>query len=186
MGGIVEWKKHIELCFALVKPEAWIEIQEPDVARFLLPPSGNAYDAFSKTPALEELKRETSPIAESWRDIWHNLMWHCGLKPRVGALLANYPDDTDLEEIRTERYVLPSGTWEGMADAQRRMASIHEAFARDNAPVLIRRLGSSTGYMSSEEIDRVAESSRTFVGKFEGNRELRWVYVVCGRKKRIR
>lgn len=164
--------------------QAWIEIQEPDMARFSLPPSGNAYDVYPKTPTVEVLKAETASVGEDpepWRAIWHNLMRSRGLEPRIGSLLAGYFVDAGLEEIRVERYVLPFGIWEGMTDAQRCMAPVHEAFVREDAPVLIRKLGSANS-MSSEEVDKVVEDLKAFVERFEGNREFGWVYIVYGRK----
>ncbi|KAF9699117.1 hypothetical protein EKO04_002857 [Ascochyta lentis] len=187
MGGIMDWKGYIQLCLALLKPGAWIEMQEPDMARFLLPPSGNAYDVYSKTPTLEDLKGNTVSVGEdpeSWRAVWQNLMRFRGLEPRVGALLANYFEDAGLKDVRIKRYVLPFGTWDGMTDAQRRMAPIHKAFVRDDAPGLIRKLGNAMASMSWEKVDKVVEDSKGFVDRFEGNREFGWVYVVCGRKVR--
>lgn len=159
-------------------------MQEPDMSPFSIPPSGNAYDVYSKTPTLEELKDKTMSVgddSESWRATWHNLMRSRGLEPRIGSLLAKCFEDAGLKEILIKRYVLPFGTWEGMTDAQRRMAPVHEVFVRDDAPILIRKLG-AMGSMSSEEVDKVLENLDAFVNRFEGNREFGWVYVVCGRK----
>lgn len=133
---------------------------------------------------MEVLKAETTSVREdpeSWRIIWHNLMRSRGLEPRIGSLLAKYFEDAGLEEIRVERYLLPFGIWEGMTEAQRCMAPVHEAFVRDDAPVLIRKLGSANS-MSSEEVGKVLEDLKAFVERFEGNREFGWVYVVYGRK----
>lgn len=141
------------------------------MTRFSLPASGDSYDIYPKTLAADALEAETMSVnedPESWRVVWHNLMRSRGLEPSIGALLAKYLEDVGLQDVKVKRFVLPFGTWEGMADAQRRMAPIHEAFVRDDAPVLIRRLG-ITGSMSSEEVDRVIEDLNMFV---EGFREI--------------
>lgn len=65
--------------------QAWIEMQEPDMAPFSLPPSGDAYDVYPKTPTVGDLKAEARTSAhedpESWRIIWHNMMRSRGLEP---------------------------------------------------------------------------------------------------------
>lgn len=104
-----------------------------------------------------------------------------GLELRIGTLLGRYLENASLENIQVERYVLPFGTWEGMTEAQRCMAPIHEAFVRDDAPGLIRKLGGA-GSMSDEEVNTVVEDLRAFVERFDGNREHGWIYVVHGRK----
>jgi hypothetical protein len=165
--------------------QAWIEMQEPDMTPFSLSPSGDAYDVYPKTPTVGDLKAEARTSAhedpESWRIIWHNMMRSRGLEPRIGTLLGSYLEDAGLEDVQVQRYVLPFGTWEGMMEAQRRMAPIHEAFVRDDAPGLIRKLGSA-GSMSSEEVDKVIKDLRAFVERFDGNREHGWIYVVYGKK----
>lgn len=155
------------------------------MAPFPLSPSGNAYDAYPKTPTVGDLKAQTegsvSEDSESWRVVWHNMMRARGLEPRIGTLLGSYLENAGLEDVQVERYVLPFGTWEGMTEAQRRMAPIHEAFVRDDAPDLIRKLG-NVGSMSSEEVGKVIEDLKAFVGRFHGNREHGWIYVVYGKK----
>ncbi|KAL1650970.1 hypothetical protein SLS61_005739 [Didymella pomorum] len=107
MGGMTDWKKYIDLCISLAGPGAWIEMQEPDMAPFSLPPSGDTYDVYPKTPSVGDLKAEarssTHEDSESWRVVWHNMMRSRGLEPRIGTLLGRYLEDAGLEDVQIER-----------------------------------------------------------------------------------
>ena len=161
-------------------------MHEPDVTLHLTPPaSGNVYDKYSQTPNLEEHKAETPSTVEdpeSWRVALQGLFRARGLDPSVGSHLPKRFEDAGLENIRIARYILPYGSWEGMADAQRRFAPVNGRFLRDDAPAVMGKLAKVTGAMSEEDVAKNAEALRDFMKRYDGNREFAWTYVVCGRK----
>jgi SAM-dependent methyltransferase len=140
------WPEYVKTAYDLLKPGAWVEIQDGK---------------------LKTMLRRTGKEADlEWETALHDADRGMGLDPDIGGRLEGLVRETGFENVGVWEYEVPLSTWEGMDPGMEEVGRFYEKAM----PVLLGTLMRTrlAGRVSEDRIERYIEQMRKDFGSGEG------------------
>jgi hypothetical protein len=117
-----------------------------------------------------------------WTEIFAKLCTARGMALDCGRKIPHMFVEAGLENIQIKRYMYPMSVWEGLTDAEEKLALHHRDQIGRHMPEAIKKVGQSQDIIGKEEVERACEGAREENELWDRNRGFIFMYAVCGRK----